>query len=339
MAEVPRKAVRRLYSSSKSRRKGSVADSTGPIFVVRFTADGKYCLSAGADRTVRLWSPGKDDPDSGRISVSGPVRPGHVDHSRVPCALPIKAYSGPHGYEIRDISVTGDNTKFASCGADKVAFLWDVSKGSVVRRFQGHEDKLNTCCFNKDCTVLFTGSYDGTIRCWDLRSNNRIPIQVLHESRDSVTCVRMSSSGEELLSGSVDGRVRTYDIRAGRVTEDNLKSPVTWVSISNDGNCVLASCLSEHACLRLLEKHTGTALNHYTGHTNSMYGVESCFSNDDACVMSGSEDGSIRIWDLVDAKVIRKLQGHSKTVCSIAYNPKQSMLISSSYDGTALVWA
>jgi mitogen-activated protein kinase organizer 1 len=31
-----------------------------------------------------------------------------------------------------------DNSRFASGGGDKSAFLWDVSTGKVIRRFQGH---------------------------------------------------------------------------------------------------------------------------------------------------------------------------------------------------------
>lgn len=63
-------------------------------------------------------------------------------------------------YEILDVAVLKDNSKFVSCGEDKAAFLWDVSTGAVVRRLQGHEQRINACCFSNEGGVLFTASYD-----------------------------------------------------------------------------------------------------------------------------------------------------------------------------------
>lgn len=63
-------------------------------------------------------------------------------------------------YEVLDVAVLGDNSQFVSCGEDKAAFLWDVSTGAVVRRMQGHEQRINACCFSTEGSVLFTASYD-----------------------------------------------------------------------------------------------------------------------------------------------------------------------------------
>jgi WD40 repeat protein len=38
----------------------------------------------------------------------------------------------------------------------------------------------------------------------------------------------------------------------------------------------------------------------YKGHSNSEYKLDSCLSHDDACVVSGSEDGRVCFWDLVE---------------------------------------
>ena len=80
-----------------------------------------------------------------------------------------------------------------------------------------------------------------------------------------------------------------------------LPGPVGSIALSNDGNCVLASCLCGDAGrLTLLEKASGEVLNSYVGHVNVSYHVGSCFTNTDAYVASGSEDGRIVFWDLVE---------------------------------------
>jgi mitogen-activated protein kinase organizer 1 len=50
------------------------------------------------------------------------------------------------------------------------------------------------------------------------RSQNRIPIQVLEDAKDSVTSVQIKNY--EIITGSVDGKLRTYDLRAGLLSTD-----------------------------------------------------------------------------------------------------------------------
>jgi mitogen-activated protein kinase organizer 1 len=295
----------------------------GPVFVAKLTADGKYLLTGGQDRTVRLWNPARSDST---VDSKSPLE----------AAVLIKSYTGTHSYEIRDIAVAADNSKFASCGGDKNAFICEVAIGTI-KRLQGHDSMINACAANADFTVLMTASYDRSIKAWDLRAPGRQPIQTLEGCKDSVTSVLVAPSGTEVIAGCVDGRVRTYDLRAGALFEDDLHEPVTSISVSNDGNCLLASCLGS-GTIRMLERQSGVQLNAFRGHLNASYPLQSCFSNTDAQVLSGSEDGSVVVWDLMDAKVLARLKHHTKPTCAIAYHPKETMMVTASYDGTAVVW-
>jgi hypothetical protein len=66
----------------------------------------------------------------------------------------------------------------------------------------------------------------------------------------------------EIVAASVDGSVRCFDLRAGCVTTDELRRPVTSLALSRDGNCLLAACLDSR--LRLLDRGSGTLLAQYT---------------------------------------------------------------------------
>ena len=52
-----------------------------------------------------------------------------------------------HGYEVLDIAVTEDNARFASVGGDRLVFLWDVSQGKTLRRWSGHNGRVNAVAF------------------------------------------------------------------------------------------------------------------------------------------------------------------------------------------------
>ncbi|KAG0305749.1 WD repeat-containing protein 83 [Dissophora globulifera] len=285
-----------------------VSDATGAqINACQYNTTGEYILTGGVDRTVRLWNP--------------------------ETRFCIKTYEA-HGWEVLDLAISPENGKFASCGGDKTVFLWDVLSGMTIRRFSGHTQRINAVDFDDSGSLLASGSYDATIRLWDCRSQLRAPIQVLEEPKDSVTSIQIQ--GSNLLAGCVDGSIRIYDIRMGKLTTDNIFEPVTSVSFSKDGNCVLASSLDD--TVRLMDLSNGSLLNAYKGHKNSQYKIRSCLSNSDAFVLSGSEDGKIFIWDLIEGEVVHQIEAHSKIVSSIAYHPKEDKMCSASVDGSIKTW-
>lgn len=277
------------------------------VRAVRFTVDGHYCLTCGSDKTLKLWNPHRN--------------------------IVLKTYTG-HGYEVLDAQASCDNSQLVSCGMDKSVILWDVSSGQVLRKFRGHVGRVNCVKFNEESTVIVSGSLDGSIRTWDLKSRKNDPIQILHEAKDSVTSVQVSE--HEILSGSVDGHIRRYDLRMGQLYSDNIGSAITSVSFTRDGQCILVGCMD--STVKLMDKDSGEMLSEYVGHRNKDYKIDSCLSATDAEVISGSEDGSVYIWDLVTSSVVAKLKHpKSTTVHSVSYHPSVCCLLTAT-EGKVYVW-
>eukprot|EP00731_Ephydatia_muelleri_P018378 Em0011g418a len=219
--------------------------------------------------------------------------------------------------------------------------MLDVGTGQPIRRLRGHTSRINAVKFNNDASIIVTGSYDSTVRVWDCKARTFDPVQVLNEARDSVTSVQLSSS--EILTGSVDGQIRRYDVRFGKLVCDTIGNPVTSVSFSRDGHCVLASSLDEK--IRLLDRDNGELLNEYKGHKNNEYKVDCCLSHDDATIVCGAEDGKIWFWDLVESSrtfsVNHSRPGAQNKECvvySLAYHPKEPCLLSAGSWGPVKVW-
>lgn len=133
----------------------------------------------------------------------------------------MQTYAG-HAHEVLDISVSSSNAQFVSVGGDKNVLLWDVSAAKVLRRFEGHTARVNACAWGGDGRgeegVVVTGSYDASVKVWDVRSRSTKAIMSLGDAKDSVGCVEVV--GAEILVGSVDGRVRGYDVRNGKCVVD-----------------------------------------------------------------------------------------------------------------------
>jgi len=280
----------------------------GAVRAVRFSVDGNYCFTAGADKSLKLWNPNK-----------GTV---------------LKTYSG-HGYEVLDAKGSCDNSQLVSCSMDKTIVLWDVSSGNWSRKWRGHLGSVNCVTFNEDSSVVVSGSVDTTVKVWDTRSRSQDPIQTMEECKDSVTSLDVSD--HEILVGSGDGRVRLYDLRKGSLITDYVGGPVASVCFTRDGQCSLVSCIK--STIKLFDKTSGEMLSEFSGHINREYRLDSLLDYSDKYVLSGSENGMVYVWDLVEGGLVAKLDHGpgSGTIHSLAQHPSRPQLLTA-HRGMVSVW-
>ena len=209
----------------------------GAVRAVRYSVDGNYCMTAGQDKSVKLWNPNK--------------------------GIPLKTYSG-HGYEVLDVKGFCENSQIVSCSMDKTIMLLDVSSGNWTRKWRGHQAAVNCVAFNEDSSVVISGSVDTTVKIWDTRSRSQDPIQTMEECKDSVTSLDVSD--HEILVGSADSRIRLYYLRKGSLDTDFVGGVVASLIFTRDCQCVLVSCVGNG--VKLFDKSSGGMLSKYTGHIN-----------------------------------------------------------------------
>jgi mitogen-activated protein kinase organizer 1 len=184
--------------------------------------------------------------------------------------------------------------------------------------------------------MILSGSIDGRVKIWDLRSRAFEPVQEIDDFKDSVTHIDIST--QQILVSCLDKNVRLYDLRFGRMQCDFMGEQVTCATLSKDDQCVLVSLLANR--LVLLDKLSGEMLNEYSGHVNRTYQVENCLDNSCSKIFSGSEDGFAYVWDLVEAKVKQRLMHDAggKSVHSLSYHPELDKLLTAQ-EQFAYLWA
>lgn len=313
----------------------------GPIQAVCFTADGNYCLTAGQDRTVRLFNPSRMDPAFPSFENRS-LGAGDIPLESLPHALPIQVYADGHTHPISSICLDDKSTTLLS-SSERTLVVTDVVARRVKRRLHGHVGRINAVAVSDGCETYLSAGYDGTVRVWDGRSRSNEPIQILKDAKDSVSDVHTVQDDSQALirTASVDGCIRTYDLRMGQLKCDDVGSAISSMAATHDGQCLAVSCLD--GTIRLMEQDTGELLNTYVSHhVAGKYALQCGLTADDAHVVTGSEDGRAVYYDLVKGTMAQSLSGHLRPTCSIAAHPDRqhtSVLVTASYDGNAVVWA
>jgi mitogen-activated protein kinase organizer 1 len=266
----------------------------------------------------------------------------------LPRAFCIQTYDNA-SYPVSAVATYKDTT--LCFAGDKSCWIVDMITKQTLRKYSGsqfHTGRVNAVDAGSDLYV--TGSYDSTVMIWDAKNRGpSTPIQVLKDAKDSITAVQIAPDSCVIRSASVDGCLRTYDIRYGRITVDQLSSPITGIAGTHDGQFMAASCLD--GCIRLLEVDNGqqqnqpgqqALVNTYEGsHVAGQYGLGCCVLSDDSYIVSGSQDGRAAIYDLVRGECVGRLGRtdlHSgRPVCSVAAQ-NSNVVLTAGYDGNAIVW-
>ncbi|MCD6310597.1 MAG: hypothetical protein J7M18_07760 [Candidatus Eremiobacteraeota bacterium] len=74
----------------------------------------------------------------------------------------------------------------------------------------------------------------------------------------------------------------------------------------------------------------------FKGHVDDVVTVR--FSPDGNILASGSEDTTIKLWDVKTGELLMTLKGHSDDVSSIEFSPDGKYLVSASCDQTVRIW-
>lgn len=325
---------------------------------IAITADGKRCVSASDDSTLRVWDLVLGDclhileglkslvrtvaitPD-GKCCVGGSgdgvLRIWDIQSGKCLHILEDHKFSLPYYFKyINVIAITPDGNQCVSACADTTLRIWDMQSGKCLHVLEGHTEDVYTVAITPDGERCVSGSQDKTLRIWDMQSGECLHILEGHKSYISIKGVAITPDGRYCVSASADTTLRIWDMQSGECLHilEGHKKDVSAVSVTPDGNyCVSASWDNT---LRIWAMYTGECRKILEGHEWSINAV-SITPDGNYCV-SASHDNTLRIWDMVSGKCLHVLKGHTSDVNDIEIMPDGNRCISASHDTTLRIW-
>lgn len=219
------------------------------IFALQLTPDGKTLVSSGEDGDIYFWTmpltTGKFTvfdhtskvlslavtPDS-RYLVSG-----GLDGIKVWTLTPRRLLYrltefGSPGYAL----AMHPNGYLVASGDDRGRVrIWNLQDGSMVSEFFPHHQEISKLLFTQDGKILITGSFDRTIKLWDVATGQLVA--TLIGSSGAIRGMALSPNQKYLASASNDG-IRIWSMANGRQYQHltRHKDWVTSVVFSPDGH-------------------------------------------------------------------------------------------------------
>jgi WD40 repeat protein len=277
----------------------------------------------------------------------------------------------PHQGEVYCVAFAPDGRTLASGGQDGTVVVWDVATRRARAPLRGHTGAVRGLSFSPDGKVLATAGDDGTVRLWDLVTGEHS--RTLGAHGGGATCVAFSTDGQWLLSGGGDCRIWRLDPRTGKEETSRLsEQPIRALAIAPDGKTfgvlnpggrihlplgtrgwtilhplnATSLAFSHHRLLVAIAGSDGgmwvyepgkppLAKTDAGGPGQSVSSV--ALSADDWFVVSGRDDGTVRLWEWRTGHV-QTFKGHTGRVWCVALAPDGKRIASASADGTVKLW-
>ncbi|KAI6084650.1 WD40 repeat-like protein [Hypoxylon rubiginosum] len=235
---------------------------------------------------------------------------------------------GKHMYEhdapVLDVDFSKDGAKLVSAGADKQAKVCDLQTGQSAQ-VAAHDQTIRCARFfespNSNGPMLVTGSWDKTVKYWDLRQSTPVGTVACQERVYS-----MDVRNSLLVIGTADRYINIVNLQDPLKFYKTLQSPLKWqtrvVSCFTDATGFAIGSIEGRCAIQYVEDKDSSSNFSFKchreapqGNTTQVFSVNDIsFHPQHGTFSTAGSDGTFHFWDK-DAK--HRLKGYPQTGGSI----------------------
>merc|ERR1719440_430792 len=279
-----------------------------------FTYDGQFLVTSGEDNSVYVYS--CERACTGR----------HLRCEKYGVSLIRFLHND------RDCVVAASRSP-----TDHLLKYWDFALNKYLRLFRSHTAPVTSLCPHPYEDTFLSGSEDRSMLLWDIRADRPAakisgqgPTLATFDQHGLVfaACVGQPKLHLFDTKNYSKGEFTAFDLTA-YLQQDPL---IRFIQFSPCGKYLLVRTAKQ---LLLLDAYDGELVVEYpvaasgreeAGADDSVIPSPS-FSPDSQYVLCGVRGGDVCIWSATDARLVHRLQGHTKTPGQVAFNPVHALVV------------
>jgi WD40 repeat protein len=211
--------------------------------------------------------------------------------------------------------------------------LWEKPTWSLSQTINAHSDWVRCLTFTPDGGKLVSGSFDKTIKLWNLERG--MAIYTFTDHPKGVFALAISPNGKYLASGSWDEIIKLWDLDTGTLMSNlsEHQASVRSLVMSPDSQTLVSGSFDR--TMKLWHLPDGKV-------TQTIVDEEPiaaiALSPDGKLLASTGDDGKIKIWSLASGKEIVTLTGNKNCVCALTIGPDSQTIAAGTVNGYAIFW-
>ncbi|GJP49305.1 hypothetical protein CLOM_g8530 [Closterium sp. NIES-68] len=258
-------------------------------------------------------------------------------HAAMGEQLSFRGHLKGHSDWVTSIACPIDNSdSIISCSRDKGIMSWSLSRdaasstgvqlaGVPKRRLTGHGGFVQDVVISSDGQFALSGSWDSTLRLWDLNTGATTRRFVGHTK--DVLSVAFSVDNRQIVSGSRDRSIKLWNtLGECKYTMNDADAHQGWVScvrfspVNTQPIIVSAGWDKVVKVWNLTNCKLRQNLLGHTGYVNTV-----TVSPDGSLCASGGKDGVAMLWDLAEGKRLYSLDA-GDIIHSLCFSPNRYWL-------------
>ena len=303
---------------------------SGRIRDMTFSPDSTRLVTAGVDKTMRIWDVNTGTEQKTLPTPDDKVNP-PVAANRM-LKLIEQGIRPKKRDDVYSVKFSKDGAQLISVSSDGSLHLWDVNTGryQLSSPLGAHTDWISALTFSEDGKYLVSGNaIEERARVWSVETFTQHAMLTppqdvigLAFSPDFKKLVgRVFLSGIHVWDAEMKGNLFTLE---GVDRMDNywplVFSPDGKILAGRGGVTLLSNMV------KFWQTDTGDQLFTLEGHIDVVN--EYTFSPDSKIFVSGSQDGTIVLWDTKTGKSLSNLTGHTKSISALAFSADSKTLAS-----------
>ncbi|KAJ3370796.1 TOR complex subunit lst8 [Allomyces arbusculus] len=213
----------------------------GNVTALQFQTDGRWFVSGGEDRTVKIWD------------------------MRTP--TPTRDYD--HRAPVTDVQIHPNQGELVTCDQAGSVKIWDLSANSCTHQLLPEEDAaMRSVAVSSTADTLIAGNNKGNVYIWKWVGAELQPIKQLLAHKKYLLKCMLSPDDQMLVTCSADSTVKVWDTtNYSYQLVRTLTGHQRWVwdcAFSAD-SAYLVTASSDHSA-RLWEVATGKLAGQFMGH-------------------------------------------------------------------------